>query len=105
MNTNLEPLVTSASQGRLNSEDTATLLGFRSHDIPILTRAGLLKPLGRPADSAPKYFARVQVLVLAADAKWLAKASEALTENWRKKNARRGSRTEVTGQRNERKAC
>ena len=95
MNANFEPLVTSASQGRLNSEDTATLLGFRSHDIPILIRAGLLKPLGRPADSAPKYFARVQVVALAADAKWLAKASEALTENWRNKNARRRKRSEA----------
>lgn len=93
MNTKLEPLVISASQGRLNSEDTAKLLGFRAHDIPILTRAGLLKPLGRPVDSAPKYFARVQMLALATDVKWLAKASEALCENWRNKNARRRKRS------------
>jgi len=77
------------SQGRLDSNETAALLGFEPHDIPVLSKAGLLKPLGHPAPSAPKYFALVQIMELAADAKWLAKATDTLTEHWRSKNARR----------------
>ncbi len=41
---------------RLSVED-AVLLGFASHDITILMREELLKPLGRPAPKAPKWFA------------------------------------------------
>jgi len=47
---------------RINVEQTAFLLGFAEHDIPILVRKKLLKPLGDPASNAPKYFATSEVL-------------------------------------------
>ena len=43
--------------GRLNTTEAAILLGFQEHDIPALTFAKLLAPLGKPATNAPKYFA------------------------------------------------
>jgi len=72
---------------RLNVEQTAFLLGFLPHDIPILNRAGLLKPLGSPAANAPKYFAAVHVEGIAQSAEWLSKATKAITKHWAEKNA------------------
>jgi hypothetical protein len=46
---------------RLNSTEAALLLGFQEHDIPALLAAGLLRPLGKPAQNAPKYFAAVEI--------------------------------------------
>ena len=39
--------------GRLNTTETAVLLGVQDHDVPILTAAKLLVPLGKPAANAP----------------------------------------------------
>lgn len=76
---------------RLGASQTARLLGFAPHDIPVLVRKGLLKPLGHPAPNAPKYFARCEVTALAEDSKWLTRATQAITRYWREKN--RGQRT------------
>ena len=46
---------------RLNYFQTAAVLGFSEHDIPVIVRAKLLKPLGKPAPNAPKYFAAHEV--------------------------------------------
>jgi hypothetical protein len=43
--------------GRVTSEQAAPLLGFAIHDMPVLVRAKLLKPLGNPGQQAVKYFA------------------------------------------------
>ena len=72
---------------RLDVQETAWYLGFMDHDIPVLVRAGLLKPLVR-SPQAVKYFATVELDKLRANASWLAKASEAITKNWRTKNRR-----------------
>jgi len=74
---------------RLNAEETAWLLGFSSHEIPILVANGLLKPLGHPPANGPKYFATGIVQELQQDFKWLAKASDAIVEYWRTKNGRK----------------
>ena len=68
---------------RLNQEETARYLGFAAHDIPALTAAGLLKPLGRPTQNSVKYFATVELERLRADWKWLSKATEAAQARWR----------------------
>ncbi len=75
--------------GRLSVAEAATILGFPQHDIPVLIAARLLTPLGKPAKNAPKYFAAVHVQELSQDMRWLAKATNATTNNWRIKNARR----------------
>jgi len=73
----------------LPSEDVAFLLGRHTTDVPILVKAGVLCPLGKPAPSAPKYFASQDILELSKDVKQLSKAVECLTRHWAKKNSRR----------------
>jgi len=74
---------------RLSLEQTAWVLGFGVHDISVLISARLIKPLGRPTTSGSKYFATVELEKLASDMRWLAKASDALVNYWRAKNAGR----------------
>ena len=73
---------------RLNTTETAVLLGFQEHDIPVLAAANLLAPLGKPAPNAPKYFAAVEIAALGDNAEWLTKATKAIASHWRKKNGR-----------------
>lgn len=76
---------------RLSSEEAANFLGFKSHDIPLLTRAGLLKPLGRPMPNSDKYFATVTLNELRQDVQWLSKATVAVSQHWKEKNARKAN--------------
>ncbi len=71
---------------RLDSEKTAKLLGFGAHDLPALVGAGLLKPLGNPSPNAPKFFALIEILALAADRDWLNRATKTVSKHWQKKN-------------------
>ena len=75
--------------GRINTSETALLLGFQEHDITPLVAAKLLVPLGRPAANAPKYFAAVEVIGKAGDAHWLSQATRALGKYWQNKNERK----------------
>ena len=52
--------------------------------------AGKLEPLGDPAANAPKWFAAVEVIRLAADREWLNKATREVSKHWRYKRDRRG---------------
>ena len=74
---------------RLGINETAWLLGFNEHDIPVLVSGGLLKPLGRPTATGSKYFATVDLQALRNDTRWLAKASDAIVNHWRSKNSGR----------------
>ena len=74
---------------RLEMQEAGWYLGFAPHAIPILIRAGLLKPLGRPAANGVKYFATATLAELREDTQWLARASDALTRYWQNKNARK----------------
>jgi hypothetical protein len=67
-------------------------LGFKDHDIPVLIKARLLLPLGRPAPNAVKYFAASQVEELAANPEWLAKATQTVSGYWDRQNKKRKSR-------------
>jgi hypothetical protein len=68
---------------------TAKLLGFTESDIQILMAMGKLTPLGDPAPNAPKWFAAVEVILLAADQDWLHKATKEITKFWKTKRQRR----------------
>ena len=76
--------------GRLTAEQAAWFLGFSADEIPILAAKGLLKPLGRPAQSGHKYYLAATLEELRRDEKWFNKASEAIVEYWRYKNSRKG---------------
>jgi hypothetical protein len=73
----------------LNKPQTAALLGFRPHDIPVLAARGFLTPLGNPNSNCDKFYARVKIEELALDEKWLSRARAALHQHWRIKNARK----------------
>jgi hypothetical protein len=76
--------------GRLNVEEVALLLHFQVHDIPVLVKAGMLKPLGKPMSlNTVKYFAATEVVALARDPVWLSKATKIINEYWADKNRRR----------------
>ena len=76
---------------RLSSEEAANFLGFKSHDIPLLTKAGLLKPLGRPMPNSDKYFGAVTLNELRQDVQWLSKATMVVSQHWKEKNARKSN--------------
>jgi len=80
---------------RLNLTETAWFLGFTEHDISVLVSAGLLKPLGHPPQSGSKYFALSYLQTLRSDDRWLAKASDATVNHWRRKNASRVSEPSI----------
>jgi len=73
---------------RLDALQAAWFLGFEPHEVPILIAAGLLKPLGHPARNATKFFATQALEQLRSDEKWLARASDAICQYWRERNAR-----------------
>jgi hypothetical protein len=73
---------------RLDAAATARLLGFAEHDIQVLLRAGKLTPLGDPAPNAPKWFAAIELIQLAADREWLSRASREVSKYWRHKRER-----------------
>jgi hypothetical protein len=75
---------------RLDAAAAAKLLGFADHDIQILMGAGKLTPLGDPAPNAPKWFAAIEVIRLAADRDWLSKATREVSKYWRNKRERCG---------------
>jgi hypothetical protein len=75
--------------GRMCAEQAAPVLGFQTHDLPILVRAKLLMPLGNPRPNATKYFDAQQITVCAADTDWLNQATRALYRYWDRQNQRR----------------
>ena len=76
---------------RLDVAETAKLLGFAVHDMPILMASGKLTPLGDPAPNAPKWFAAVEMIRLAGDQDWLHKATKELSRFWHNKRVRHQS--------------
>jgi len=80
------------TDARKDASGAAKILGVKAHDIPVLTAAHLLKPLGNPVPSAPKYYATCELLRLANDLAWLDRATRAITQHWARKNAQRPER-------------
>src|SRR5688572_11598090 len=76
---------------RIDVTQTAKLLGFAEHDIPILVAARKLTPLGDPAPNAPKWFAAIEIVQLSLDREWLHKGTKELSRYWRHKRERRPS--------------
>jgi hypothetical protein len=81
---------------RLDVPGTAKLLGFADHDIQILMSLRKLVPLGDPAPNAPKWFAAIEVIQLAADREWLSKATRELSKYWRHKRERQAKTQPVS---------
>jgi predicted RNA polymerase sigma factor len=71
----------------LTKAQTAKFLNMGMHDIPVLVRAGLLKPLGHPNDSNQKYFATADLVADAENREWLVQVCDVLYKHWYKMNA------------------
>ena len=69
-------------------EECLTALG----GIPLLVRAGLLKPLGHPQRYCVKKFSRETLARNIADETWLDKVAAAIHRHWRIQNARKRAR-------------
>lgn len=74
---------------RLDVDQVAWLLNCQPHDVPVLVRARLLKPLGNPPANSRKLFGAEEILELTRDKAWLNKMSNAIHESWRRKNKSR----------------
>jgi hypothetical protein len=81
--------------GRLNSTETAILLGVQEHDVPVLISARLLNPLGKPAPNAPKYFAAIEIEEFTQDRERLSAATKALAKHWSQKNHKSSDSTQL----------
>ena len=74
---------------RLDAKQTADVLGFQEHDVPVLVAAKMLKPLGKPVPNAIKYFAACEIEIFAVDARWLRDATQVIYDHWKEKNDRK----------------
>jgi len=74
---------------RLNAEETAWYLGFNIKEIPHLTKARLLKPLGNPNRCTTKYYATARLRRLRENELWLNKACATIFKFWQKINDQR----------------
>lgn len=74
---------------RLTTEQVACLLNCHNYDIPVLTTARLLKPLGNPLPSARKYFAASEIIQLMRDSTWLNRVTATLQKYWMGRNGKR----------------
>jgi hypothetical protein len=73
----------------MTKEMVAKALGVAAHNIPPLSRAGLIKPLGHPGRYCVKHYSRADLARNLADPGWLEKAMAAFHRHWRNKNARK----------------
>jgi len=78
-------------------EEVADALGVATHIIPPLSRAGLIKPLGRPQRYCVKHYSRDVLAQQLADISWLDKVVAAIHRHWRIKNARKLARLAKSG--------
>jgi len=60
---------------RITVEIVARILGFSVFDVRLLTRKGLLKPLGKPINNATRFYATADIMEKVTDMAWLSKAT------------------------------
>ena len=71
---------------RLDAKQAGEVLGFMPHEVSVLISAGLLKPLGRPAQNGHKFFCATEISELSQDRDWLDKATRAVAKHWQHRN-------------------
>jgi hypothetical protein len=71
---------------RLDVNQAGDILGFLPHEIVVLLKMGLLKPLGKPAPNGHKFFCAAEISALAQNREWLDKATRTVTRHWRDRN-------------------
>ncbi len=76
---------------RLTVEEAGALLGFHPDSIRFLVQTGLLNPLGKGI-GVQLMFATAYIRRLHCDEKWLGKATTAVQEHHRERNAAQAAR-------------
>ena len=76
----------------VDAEDAARFLGWPAYFMPLLARAGHLKPLGRPAQNARKWYAMVELERVSRDPAWLDKAIRIVDRLVREANGKQRGR-------------
>jgi hypothetical protein len=71
---------------RLDVNQAADILGFLPHEVTVLLKTGLLKPLGKPAPNGHKFFCTVEISALSENKEWLDKATRAVAKHWKDRN-------------------
>ncbi len=72
---------------RLDVNQASEILGFLPHEIPVLLKAGLLKPLGKPAPNGHKFFSALEISSLSENREWLDKATRTVAKHWKDRNS------------------
>jgi hypothetical protein len=72
----------------VDAETAARFLGWPAYFMPLLARAGHLKPLGKPGQNARKWYAMVDLERLARDRQWLDKAIRLVDKLVRESNGK-----------------
>jgi hypothetical protein len=77
-------------RARLTHEEAARTLSMSEEELAILvnTKGTRIRPLGNPAQNAPKYFAACTVYELAQDVEWLNIATELIRKTRLRKRQR-----------------
>lgn len=74
---------------RLTAEQAAWLLGCQPEQMSLLVAKKVIKYLGKPVQSATKYFALSAVQAVADNPKKMDEISDILYRYWQEKNSRR----------------
>jgi hypothetical protein len=72
---------------RLDVHQAADILGFLPHEVVVLLKTGLLKPLGKPAPNGHKFFSAVEISSLSENREWLDKATRTVAKHWKDRNS------------------
>lgn len=70
-------------------EEAAAMLGWPEYYMPFLVSAGHIKPLGKPAQNARKWFATVEIERMGCDPDWLDKAIRIVEKQIQEMNKKR----------------
>jgi|ERR1039458_9667530 hypothetical protein len=73
---------------RLDVNQAAEVLGFLPHELSVLMKVGLVKPLGRPAPNAHKFFSAAEILEMSQNREWLSKCTQQVSKSWKENNGR-----------------
>jgi hypothetical protein len=76
----------------VDAEAAARFLGWPPYFMPLLARAGHLKPLGKPAQNARKWYAMVELERVSRDPAWLDRAIRIVDRLVREANGKQKSK-------------
>ncbi len=80
----------------MDADAAARFLGWPAYFMPLLARAGHLKPLGKPGQNARKWYATVELERVGRDPVWLDKAIRIVDRLVREANGdKKGKRLEI----------